>query len=113
MKLPRLLVLLAIAFLAFNLACLSPADDWRRTATGWQRMSDWSMSASTFALAADQTLPVARNIGRIDTHPAVLALGELVAALLGLYAFRSSRILPAARHWPALIARSFRASAFG
>jgi len=76
-------------------------------------MSDWSMSASTFALAADQALPLATKIGRIDTHPAVLALTELVVALLGLYAFRSTRTLPAATQLPALIARSFRASAFG
>jgi hypothetical protein len=109
------LAAIAIAIVMVCFVCRnSHSDDWRRTASGWERMGNWTMNASAavFPLLADHH-PATAKASRFDTHPAVLAFGELVAVLLALYAFRSSPILPAASQWPALLARSFRASAFG
>jgi hypothetical protein len=52
---------------------------------------------------------------RIDTHPAALALIEIVGALAALYVFPSQRahLLWAIDNLPTAIRSSFRASAFG
>ena len=106
---------IAMAIVMVCLFCrYSLGDDWRRTAAGWERMNNWTVSASAavFPLLADHQPAAAKSI-RFDTHPGVLAFGELVVVLLALYAFRSSPMLPSVHHWPTLLARSFRASAFG
>jgi hypothetical protein len=92
-------------------------DDWRRTANGWERNSHWQASAAASDFRDSRVGPATKGprAGRIDTHPAVLALMQLVGALLALYAFppRSSPSwLPGGR-WSALLAESFQASAFG
>jgi len=96
---------------------VSQGDDWRRTTNGWQRMSQWQIGISTAAFEAPPVIQANQRAetGRFDTHPAVLALLQLVATLLALYAFpfRSTPSPPLARHLPTLLARSFRASAFG
>jgi hypothetical protein len=84
-----------------------PADDgWRRTASGWERIDQPSPSASEPNEATS----------RHDTHPAVLALGQLLASLVALSFLpvqRSGGAVPHSRDWPELVAASFRASVFG
>jgi hypothetical protein len=95
----------------------SSGDEWRRTANGWERIGHWQTTTASMAL--DRT-PLTNSspgavIGRFDTHPAGLALVQLVAVLLALYSFPSRLHPSAASHdgWLTLLARSFRASAFG
>ena len=110
--------LLVAVFLGF--AFSSPergatADTWRRTADGWERVGDWRPAAPRARESLDQSRHVPETLPRLDTHPAVLALAQLVAVLLTL-AWRPKRAsMPA--NWletlPAAISRSFRASIFG
>ena len=86
-------------------------DDWRRTATGWERSTHWQLPAAQTQNPAQ----LSPNRRRFDTHPAVIALTQLTAALLVLTAFPTGRSIVTAdpTAWPTQIARSFRASAFG
>jgi hypothetical protein len=91
-------------------------DEWRRTADGWERTGHWEQQSS--AGSAFERPLNAERMGkkvRFDTHPAVLALFQLVATFLALKAFPygRERSITAAGEWKALLARSFRASAFG
>jgi len=88
-------------------------DDWRRTANGWERISAWPTFTFDMAPRRPQPTPATPHAQhRFDTHPAVLALLQLVGVLLALVAFgsQSSRNQ---EDWKSLLARSFRASAFG
>jgi hypothetical protein len=90
----------------------SAGDDWRRTATGWEHVGHWEHPIDRFNLP----LPAhSDKAGRFDTHPAVLALLQLVVALLALNAFPRipARAASSSGNLVALLARSFRASAFG
>jgi hypothetical protein len=103
--------------------CASPIehihhdDGWRRTASGWERTLDWhSVRLASFIRPSADSPPGVRVAGsRMDTHPAALALLELLGAMLALFAIPSQRVqlLSALASLPAAIARSFRASAFG
>src|SRR5262249_14208821 len=102
---------------AWYAARLGLADDgWRRTAQGWQYVGTWESNASwrestPLSAVSKAPAPAARHHTRWDTHPAVLALAQVVIAIAALATFavqRQQRV-----SWPALIARSFRASAFG
>ena len=86
-------------------------DDWRRTANGWERTTDWPRAA---AAVSKQPRIRARSQPsiRFDTHPAALALGQLTAILLALFAWPASK-RPAKTGWLSAITRSFRASFFG
>src|SRR5688572_25538602 len=91
----------------------SSADDWRRTATGWERASHWRSPA--ILITSDEPARHVSNSGRFDTHPAVIALLQLTATLfvLSAYPARKSVISENRIAFPTQIARSFRASAFG
>jgi hypothetical protein len=99
---------------------VSSTDDWRRTANGWERTSNWSSTAwgaTNRQVGESQTGFVIRALNhrrRIDAHPAALALLQLIGSMLALAAFspRGREILTD-RPFFALIARSFRASVFG
>src|SRR5262245_14623220 len=90
---------------------VSHGDDWRRTSTGWEQVSRWKSATPRTVLPPRQN---GRQI-RIDTHPAVLALIQLVGALFAMQAFPtgSRRLLSKRSSWRTLLTRSFRASAFG
>src|SRR4051812_36174438 len=122
----RTLTAAAIVLIGVILSCLSvgavndagPAsrDDWRRTANGWERATAWSKPVLAAARINQPHYAGYRTFrGRFDTHPAGLALLQLVGALVALAAFRSSGAPATGRrpHWKAALARSFRASAFG
>jgi hypothetical protein len=94
------------------------ADDWRRTAAGWERTTNWPqpsrshLRGGTFTKVSTPTS--APDHVRFDTHPAVLALAQLLGALMALAAFSAPRAKPGSTgRWHAAIARSFRASVFG
>ena len=92
---------------------LKSTDDWRRTPTGWEHRSAWSPGADTIA-AHRRLEPATARSARLDTHPAGLALLQLVGALLSLAVFGpQGRRLLKERPFSALLARSFRASVFG
>jgi hypothetical protein len=84
-------------------------DDWRRTANGWERQEQWPISTH-IAVSQLRASPGPRT--PMNTHPAVLALGQLVGvfAVLGVFSPLRSR---QSRGWAAAVGRSFRASAFG
>jgi len=96
---------------------VSSGDEWRRTADGWQRIADWpSAKVSGRFVQASSARAVDRvQSARLDTHPAVLALVELVAILLALYSFPFGRQRPLTPRdgWIRFLARSYRASVFG
>jgi hypothetical protein len=85
-------------------------DQWRRTANGWERKSDWQVSAIAYPSAV---APTARQ--RFDSHPAVLALVQVIGTLLAMHCFPVGASQSASRgpNWLDLLGRSFRASAFG
>src|SRR5262245_35340374 len=87
-------------------------DDWRRTAQGWEWMPG---TASAFERPAIAEVDLNVKRIRVDTHPAVLALFQLVATFLALSAFRHGRTQSVGniREWTVVVGRSFRASAFG
>jgi hypothetical protein len=122
----RTLTAAAIVLIGVILSCLTvgavndarPAsqDDWRRTASGWERATTWSKPVLAAARINQPQYAGYRTFrSRFDTHPAGLALLQLVGALIALAAFRSSGAPATGRrpHWKAALARSFRASAFG
>jgi hypothetical protein len=97
----------------------SADDGWRRTERGWERVV-----ASNQPAMATTTVPVfhsppplsAKSSHRWDTHPAALALVQLTAGIFALFARPGSWRLSESSflsRLPALIAKSFRASAFG
>ena len=92
-------------------------DGWRRTTAGWEHKDVWNSGWAAFfrrsPLAEGGPL---KSATRYDSHPAVLALAETVLIILGFYAFpirRAGAEGESAQSWPARIAASFRASAFG
>ena len=88
-------------------------SEWRRTSAGWERVDHWPRT-NEIARSRQQTSNHHGVARRIDTHPAVLALTQLVGSLLGLAIFRSHRRSPlTVVAISAAITRSFRASAFG
>jgi hypothetical protein len=90
-------------------------DDWRRTANGWERAAAWPKSIAHSAANLRSQAPGKPIFqGRFDTHPAALALAELVGSLIALAVFASpSRAKTGHIHWTTILSRSFRASAFG
>jgi hypothetical protein len=84
-------------------------DDWRRTASGWERVGHWPVSTDS-GTARPATSPTLR--ASMNTHPAVLALGQLVGVLVVLGLFSSSQS-HASGGLIGRVSRSFRASAFG
>jgi hypothetical protein len=115
------IVLIGVVLSCLSVGAFDPTpsvrrDDWRRTENGWERKSAWSRPAVLFAkrsLPKHQTTVSIHT--RFDTHPAALALIQVVGALSALAAFAPLRALGKAHrpHWKATLARSFRASAFG
>jgi hypothetical protein len=90
------------------------ADQWRRTAAGWERATQWP---TAIGLAPDRTALTARSAKpathqRYDTHPAVLALLQIVGTLTALRMF-AAPAPQSFRGWLAMLSQSFRASAFG
>jgi hypothetical protein len=96
---------------------MDKGDNWRRTANGWERTTNWRPVGLVNLIRppADPHATKPADGSRIDTHPAALALVEIVGALVALYVFpaQHSELVWAARNLPAAISRSFRASAFG
>ena len=90
-------------------------NEWRRTADGWEWVGTWPAPAIKIATKPRQPTPVVRHAQlRLDTHPAALALLQLVGVLLSLVAFRSqSSHGQDSIDWKSVLARSFRASVFG
>src|SRR5205823_5742326 len=113
------------------------------TADGWERVSRWPSGAkgvgsrlrkspATVGYFSSQSTPDSLTTGRrsgrpastprthaargrLDTHPAALALAQLIGTLLALMAFASPSASGQHREpgWLAVFARSFRASVFG
>jgi len=109
------IVLLAGLIFVSQATAKPAADDWRRTAHGWERSSDWPKIAR-HRIEARQLQPLAaiHSTARIDVHPAALALFQLTASLLVLAASRAGATANATSpSLGTLVARSFRASAFG
>jgi hypothetical protein len=90
------------------------ADQWRRTAAGWERSTQWPMASGSRAVSAPLPSSAAKTSTdeRYDTHPAVLALLQIVGTLtaLGIFAAPAPQSI---RGWLAVLTQSFRASAFG
>jgi hypothetical protein len=82
-------------------------DSWRRTAQGWERTDSWQVPQAA-APATDRPLSACR----FDTHPAAIALMQIVAAAAAL-AFFTNKPRPAPHGVQATILRSYRASFFG
>jgi hypothetical protein len=103
----------------WNTPKTSVADDgWRRTERGWERIASWQKSAmaSSSVPVYPAPLPLPKLTNRWDTHPAALALVQLAIVLFALLRLPAGP-RPSAPNQPArlpeLIAKSFRASAFG
>ena len=122
-----LLILFAAYLLTSSHLTATPqvtTDDWRRTANGWERVHSWPTATSRSwplfgihneKVSAPTVSPRAANrYSRLDTHPAALALAQLLASVFALTLFSNPHQNPLC---PAslltAIARSFRASAFG
>ena len=91
-----------------------PDDAWRRTASGWERARDWQPKPikHVSAVAFENDVSDAR---RWDTHPAALALAQVIG-VLSILKFVPRRNPTQSKAWhqvPAVIARSYRASFFG
>jgi len=90
------------------------ADQWRRTAAGWERATAWPIASGLRAVSAPLAASSAKASAhpRYDTHPAVLALLQIVGTLtaLGIFAAPAPQSI---RGWLAVLTQSFRASAFG
>ena len=98
----------------------SAADDWRRTNVGWERAGQWKMFASAQVSMPERDSDKNRDrqamsLQRLDTHPAVLALLQLVGVLVAVASYPAQGTLqaPAAPALGATVSKSFRASAFG
>lgn len=95
------------------------ADDWRRTAGGWERTSAWDLPMSEHGYRVIHSASNARlkGFGPIrGIHPLTLAAGEFFAALVAIAAY--NRPFWTAARWSlkrglAIVYKSFRASAFG
>jgi hypothetical protein len=110
----------AAEFAASGGGSLKPTDDWRRTAHGWERVSGWShavrspaFTGSTASLRPPAQRSI-RSVNRTDTHPAALALAQLIGSMLSLAIFSPrGRSLLGETSCTELLGRSFRASVFG
>jgi len=114
------IILLAAALATLTVGSFGSApptarDDWRRTANGWERAAAWPKAIAHSAANLRSQAPGTPIFhGRFDTHPAALALAELVGSLIALAVFASpSRAKTGHIHWTTILSRSFRASAFG
>ena len=98
-------------------ATASLDDCWRRTTAGWEWTDGWHAAWPTRTSAV--ILPPHRSLAdgpRYDSHPAALALAEIVLIVLGFYAFPAGRKAASetpAKSWSDHLLASFRASAFG
>jgi hypothetical protein len=103
-----------LAVAAFSNHPARPGDDWRRTASGWQRTAAWPVAIENSSANPSSLVGGGRagKIPRWDTHPAVLAFVQLVGVLAALRFFAAPAPL-SFRDWLALLTQSFRASAFG
>lgn len=122
-----LLILFAAYLLTSSHLTATPqvtTDDWRRTANGWERVHSWptatSRSWSLFGIrnekvSAPTVSPRAvTRYSRLDTHPAALALAQLLASVFALTLFRNAPQSPLRlSSLFEAIYRSFRSSAFG
>src|SRR5262245_3068574 len=112
----------AIVLIGLALSCLSVGgfgspppvrhDDWRRTAHGWERSTAWQIPAVPRLNANQSQKPKnTANQTRFDTHPAALALLQLVGALTALAYFTPTAAVKSTRgpHWKTALSRSFRA----
>jgi hypothetical protein len=111
------LIALLVGLAAQQLVSLPPAprvnaDDWRRTATGWERNDRWLINRDILSLPYKPSEPSSSK-RRFDTHPAALALWQLAAALAALVYFRERPRQLTLKSLRSFISRSFRASAFG
>jgi hypothetical protein len=90
------------------------ADQWRRTAAGWERATQWptAIGLRRVSTALQASSAKAPTPARYDTHPAVLALLQIVGTLTALRMF-ASPAPQSFRGWLAMLTQSFRASAFG
>jgi hypothetical protein len=61
------------------------ASPWRRTQTGWERADAWQAASATSRRSATSAA--------VLPHPAIVALGELLAAALFLAAGSSATLL--------------------
>jgi hypothetical protein len=117
---------LIVVSLGFCLLCVcwntplaSISDDgWRRTEHGWERIAVWQSRALATASVPVYPAPPPpeKATFRWDTHPAALAFVQLAIvlfALLRLPAGMQSRTPDRPVKLPELVAKSFRASAFG
>lgn len=117
---------LIVASVGFCLLCAcwntrlaSMSDDgWRRTEQGWERIAVWQSRAMATASIPTYPSPPPRTEStlRWDTHPAALAfvqLGVVLFALLRLPAGARPGTTDHPVKLPELVAKSFRASAFG
>ena len=91
-------------------------EAWRRTASGWELASSWQIpvnGSTTHRTASNLTGSHAPSL-RLDTHPAALALLQLMAVFAALACCsRRSPLQAGMAGLPAIISRSFRASFFG
>jgi hypothetical protein len=90
-------------------------DAWRRTASGWERVSGWQAQASNSMPARTARIDAGVPSARFDTHPAALALLQ-IGVVVGALAFYSRPPVEAQNQQasvPAIISRSYRASFFG
>jgi hypothetical protein len=94
---------------------LNADDGWRRTASGWERRKDWALiDKGSVLYLASAGGPIAASI-RWDTHPAVLALVQIVVVVVGYATFPAQRRVGNATEnsWRDAVAQSFQASVFG
>ena len=121
-------VIFAVSLLGLGvfMSALSPSsaknaatadDGWRRTTAGWEHTDVWNSGwASFFRRSPPVEGSPLKSAARYDSHPAALALAEIILIILGFYAFpirRAGTEGGSAQSWQARIVASFRASAFG
>lgn len=68
-----------------NVPATSADDGWRRTASGWEKISDWPRPADGYSNSA--TLGSWMPAQRVDFHPAGLALLQTLATAAAFTAF--------------------------
>ena len=58
-------------------------DGWRRTTKGWEHMSSWQRPQPAPAkLSTTALVRSSKSLGRMDFHPAILAIGMIVTAVV-------------------------------
>jgi hypothetical protein len=95
------------------------AEQWRRTTVGWEHAAAWIktndprvIDLQSVSAPSPRTRATALTSRRYDTHPAVLALLQIVGTLTALAMF-AAPVAPSFRGWRAMLRQSFRASVFG